>query len=464
MNRTRSGIPQLATTLEVTEIATTLLAHEAQALLTRLDQVRPFVLTETMVLAAALPYRAHRAIERFLYDRRMELRSQVQRYLRWLGGPGRAEPGAEQQRRFVTIRMRFNDVLAQLDMFAEVITQRSEQGTGVWLSGLDRLAADALALPQPWIEEPPLICYLARGPGAAIRRVRTRLPGGALSPVGIIRVPRERMVGHGVASSVVHEVGHQGAALLELVEPLRAELRERSGGPDGQAWTGWELTASECIADFWSVAKLGIASTLGLLAVVSLPRFFVFRPPGADPHPMPYVRVLLSAAVGNLLYPHPQWQRLIDVWKSLYPIDDLNPGIQRQIAGLERTAPAMAEVMAGQRPAALRGLRLGGVVPDAARCPEQLLDNQLHWGDDLAILARQPPTLVFATVGQARASGRMSPQRENQLLSNVLTTWAVRSSIDVLERGDCAVPRTDLPRFDTARPETSRPTHRKELL
>ena len=37
------------------------------------------------------------------------------------------------------------------------------------------------------------------------------------NPVAIIRVPRERMVGHGIASSLVHEVGHQGAALLGLV-------------------------------------------------------------------------------------------------------------------------------------------------------------------------------------------------------------------------------------------------------
>ncbi len=55
---------------------------------------------------------------------------------------------------------------------------------------------------------------LLSGPraGAAIRRARTRLPGGGDNPVAIIRVPRERMVGSGIASSLVHEVGHQAAA------------------------------------------------------------------------------------------------------------------------------------------------------------------------------------------------------------------------------------------------------------
>jgi hypothetical protein len=38
-------------------------------------------------------------------------------------------------------------------------------------------------------------------------------------------VPRERMVGSGVASSLVHEVGHQAAALLDLTNSLRPSLR-----------------------------------------------------------------------------------------------------------------------------------------------------------------------------------------------------------------------------------------------
>src|SRR4029079_7854319 len=143
------------------------------------------------------------------------------------------------------------------------VTQRSEHRTGVWLSGLDMLATDALALPSvSSFAPPPLMCYLARGPGAAIRRARTRLPGGRDNPVALIRVPRERMVGHGVASSLVHEVGHQAAALLGLVESLRTHLRQFHQGPDSEIspWLLWERPVSEIIADFHSIAVLGIGS------------------------------------------------------------------------------------------------------------------------------------------------------------------------------------------------------------
>ena len=65
-------------------------------------------------------------------------------YLDWLRGPGRDAPAREQQRRFTQIRLGFNDVLSQFDLFTEAITQRSEHRPGVWLSGLDMLATDAL--------------------------------------------------------------------------------------------------------------------------------------------------------------------------------------------------------------------------------------------------------------------------------------------------------------------------------
>ena len=52
------------------------------------------------------------------------------------------------------------------------------------------------------------------------------------------------------------------------------------------------------------------------MGVVSLPRPFVFRPNTDDPHPTPWVRVKLSCAIGEKLFPHPQWARLAALWES----------------------------------------------------------------------------------------------------------------------------------------------------
>jgi hypothetical protein len=424
-------------------LASWLLEQESRALLTRLEGITPFAIHETMVPAANLSPAAQLGIERTIADGRTVLHRRVLSYLSWLRGPGRTASPADQQRRFVVLRLQFNNVLSQFDLFTEVVTQRSEHGTGVWLSGLDVLAADALRLPGDYFVSPAIACYLARGPGAAIRRARTRLPGGASNPIAIVKVPRERMVGHGIASSLVHEVGHQAAALLSLVPSLRFRLQAVQRGlrpADRAPWVCFESWISEIAADYWSVGLLGIGSTLGLMGVVSLPTIFVFRPSGPDPHPVPWLRVLISCGIGDALYPHPQWAALARLWTSMYPPERLEPGYARTLMRLKAAIPDFVRVLADHQPAALRGRSLRDIMPIRDRRPEHLLELFASWRQRPAAMAQAPPSLVFAAVGQARAAGRVTPEWESRVLGELLTAWAVRSSIDVTEL--CAVRTT----------------------
>jgi hypothetical protein len=412
--------------------ASWLLAQEARALLTRLARVKPFALLTPMVTAAALSPAAQRAIERYLANGRRVLRTLVAGYLRWLyGSEGRRATPVEVQRRFTFLRLRFNTVLTQFDIFADVLSQRSEHNTGVWLSGLDAVAADALALPG-YYDAPPVICYLDRGHGAAIRRARTRLPGGGENPVAVVRVPRERMVGSGIASSLVHEVGHQGAALLDLVNSLRPVLRkmQQSSGLEQSAWVFWERWISEIVADFWSIARVGVGSTLGLIGVVSLPRVFVFRGSLGDPHPIPWIRVKLSCAIGRALYPHPQWDRLANLWESFYPLVGLDKEPRRLLVNLEAGMPGFVEALVNHRPAALRGASLLEVMAVKERQPERLAAYYRSWRTAPARMWATPPALAFAVIGQARADGQMSPEEESSMLANLLTHWALRSMLE----------------------------------
>jgi hypothetical protein len=279
-----------------------------------------------------------------------------------------------------------------------------------------------------------VICYLARGPGAAIRRARTRLPGGEENPVAIIRVPRERMVGTGIASSLVHEVGHQGAALLDLVASLRDDLADaRDAATDRVAWSLWRNWISEIVADFWSVSRLGVSSTAGLIGVVSLPAAFVFRIDTEDPHPSPYIRVKLSAAIGDALYPHPQWRRLTRMWESFYDVERVPARSQDLFARLEATMPAFVERLINHRPAKLGGRSLGEALSDAQRRPARLAALYQAWKSRPADLGRAAPTLAFAVLGQARLDGHLSPELESDLLARLLGHWAWRSTVDVVE-------------------------------
>jgi hypothetical protein len=374
---------------------------------------------------------AQTAVEALLMRGRRDLAAMVRNYLAWLHDDARPT-AAQAQRRFNVLRLRFNTVIRHFDVFAAVLGQRSEHETGVWVAGLDDVAADALALQGHYFVPPPVICYLDRNHGAAIRRAYTRLPGGASNPVAVISIPRERMIGSGIASSLVHEVGHQGAALLKLLPSLRAELRDREQrDPERRiVWHWFARWISEIMADFWSVARVGVGSTLGLMAVLSLPKPFVFRLDPEDPHPIPWLRVKASCAFGELLYPHPQWQRLAKVWEALYPPAGVPPEVRDVIARCEGALPELAELIGEHRPGSLRGNALGDVLAADHLRPERLQQQLAIWRAQPKLVETAGPCHVFAVLGQARADGKLTPENEARVLSRLLTYWALKSSLE----------------------------------
>jgi hypothetical protein len=418
-----------------------MLEQESRALLTRLARVKPFALQESMLPAANLLPGSQLAIEKFLMNGRKHLRKLIREFLRWLRSPaGRMSDAEHAQRRFTILRLRFNAVVTHFDMFDNVITQRSENETGLWLSGLDVLSADALQLKPNYYQAPPVICYLDRGVGAAIRRARTRMPGGGDNPVAIIKVPRERMVGSGVASSLVHEVGHQAAALLDLVESLRPVLDGLGRGSlsDQEVWQLWKRWISEIVADFWSIARVGVASTLGLMGVVSLPRAFVFRVNADDPHPTPWIRVKLSAAIGQALYPQQAWGRLAELWESYYPLKRLSPLQEHLLPMLERTIPALVAVLVNHRPAALRGRSLAEALDLPERQPARLRMLLDRWRRVPKEMYEAPPTIAFAVIGQGRVDGKITPEEESIVVGKLLGHWALESTLQAA--ANCVAP------------------------
>jgi hypothetical protein len=421
--------------------ASWMLEQEARALLTRLARIKPFALQESMLPAANLLPGSQLAIEKFLMTGRRHLRALVRRFLKWLHSPAGQQTDAEQaQRQFTILRLRFNAVVTHFDMFDNVITQRSESETGLWLSGLDVVSADALQLGEGYYKAPPVICYLDRGVGAAIRRARTRMPGGGDNPVAIIKVPRERMVGSGIASSLVHEVGHQAAALLDLVESLRPVLDQQGleNPAEQKAWLLWRRWISEIVADFWSVARVGIASTLGLMGVVSLPRAFVFRVNENDPHPTPWIRVKLSAAIGKALYPQPAWDELAHLWEAYYPLRGLNPTHRQLLLMLEQTIPALVAVLVNHRPWALHGQSLVEALELADRQPAHLRALLNRWRSSPRDMYQVAPTIVFAAIGQGRVDDKITPEEESVVVGKLLNHWALQSTLEAA--ANCVFP------------------------
>lgn len=406
------------------------LVNEAQALITRLEQVQPFALTMPMVRAANIPEDAQLGINKLLVEGTADLRRKINAFIKRMK-QDKYTPAHKAQRIFALLKLKFNALLDQLDIFADVLTQRGEHDIGIWLAGLDTVAKDALSVVRKEVSMPPLITYLDRGHGAAIRRARTRLPGGKKNPVAVIRVPRERMVSSGIASSLVHEVGHQGAALLGILPTLKTALRnEAEKHPEEkQAWMLYERWISEIISDCWSVGVIGIGATTGLMGVVSLPSYFVFRMNLDDPHPFPWIRVKISSAFGAALYPDPQWNRISQLWSQLYPTDKLPEKQLKIINQLEATIPAFVKLVLRHRTPTLKGKSFGAVFPKLKRQPVRLRQLYSSWKTKPDLSKKYRPSLAFAVLGQARADNKISPRTEARLLTDLLRKWAVKRNV-----------------------------------
>ena len=214
----------------------------------------------------------------------------------------------------------------------------------------------------------------------------------------------------------MHEVGHQAAALLDLVPSLRQAMPH---GKESGAWSYWNRWISEIVADFWSVARVGAGSTLGLMGVVSLPRPFVFRVNEDDPHPMPWIRVMLSAAIGAALFPHPQWRRITKLWESYYPLEGLAPTTRGTVDLLLGHIPEFVEFLVNFRPPKLGGLSLTAAMRPDLRTPEKLSSLLDLWTRRPPLIYSAPPCLTFAVMGQGRLDGRLTPEDESALLAKL---------------------------------------------
>ena len=427
-----------------------LLIQEARALIMRVRQMQPFEMRMPMVGAASLSPGASRAIRLHVLKMRDDLIDRLQRFEAGVHRYGRRYPAARLQRKLTVIKMRFVSALFGYDVFADVLTQRAEHENGIWLAGLDAAAEDALKLP-PSFEAPPIACYLERGLGAAIRRAKTALPGRRKNPVAVIRIPRERMVGFGISSSLIHEVGHQAEMLMGLSRELKPKLAreaERAAPRDRFAMRCYAQWTTEILADSWGISHLGIAAPRGLMGVLSLPSAFLFRMKQGDPHPMPWLRVMLCLRLGAALYPDPQWRHFERIWKRLYPIPDAhrrpNSPVMKLISGID----TFISRYLAHRPRSLDGMTMRDLLRRPGRNAARLRTRFAAFKRNPASLSILRPTTALAVLGQGFADHRLGTEEDSRTLARLLRRWALKKNTDEPLGSQSTNRRATLPMMD----------------
>ena len=178
---------------------------------------------------------------------------------RWLEGPSIQTRAALLQKRFTLLRLRFNAVLLPRRHLQRGHHQRSESETA--LARRARVVCrEALSVPGVVDPPPSFVTWHAARRGHS--RARTRLPGGGENPMchraGAARADDQQQLGL--------FVDPRGRASVRPYST--SSFDEGALGPPPPSW----LAPGRCraldfriVADFWSIAKVGITSTSGLL-------------------------------------------------------------------------------------------------------------------------------------------------------------------------------------------------------
>jgi hypothetical protein len=134
--------------------------------------------------------------------------------------------------------------------------------------------------------------------------------------------------------------------------------------------------------------------------------------------------------MGEVLYPHDQWQRLARLWESFYPLDKLDAERRALLDELSESIPSFVRILADHRPPILKGASLAEALEVSERTPAHLHEHFTIWERSPSLMYRAAPSLAFAALGQARADGRLTPESESLLLAKLLTHWALKSSLN----------------------------------
>ncbi|WP_284740176.1 hypothetical protein [Amycolatopsis sp. RTGN1] len=297
------------------------------------------------------------------------------------------------------LRTRYLQVETILDFYGDAVNSRTNPALRALLRGYDTLAGDSMAavLNRLGIESPPALIYLDRGLGAAILRAGIRLwDHGHPSPAAAIKLTRHNLA---YPTALLHETGHQVAHLTgwttELADSLAAVLAPRSTEL-AELWRGW---AGEIAADVHAFAQAGWAPVAALANVVDGPTQAVFRVRFNDPHPFPFLRVMLNAELCRSWFGAGPWDDVAAVWRQRNPLADA-PGDVAALTRLSLAAlPDVVDVCTRRPMAAFGGAPLSALLDPRRVSPTALESLARQAGPSLlasAYLRRREPLRILA--------------------------------------------------------------------
>jgi hypothetical protein len=280
----------------------------------------------------------------------------------------------------IVFREKYMRVETLIDFYGDAINSRTNPELGAKLRAFDYVAGMSMqrALRPMGRATPPVLTYLDKGLGASILRAGLRLwDGGTLSPVAAIKITFHNQ---DRPTAIVHETGHQVAALLGWNEELTAAIAKglvQEGEEVARIWSSW---ATEVAADAYCFANVGLAAVAALSDVIggSPAQVFAYNPGGV--HPISYLRVLLGYAMARRFFGRGIWDDLENAWRTRYALQLAPLSLAPILVALERAVPKVVEISLLSPMRAFGGRTLAQLLDPALVSPEALAHLQAQAG------------------------------------------------------------------------------------
>jgi hypothetical protein len=316
------------------------------------------------------------------------------------------------------------------DTYVDILTQRHAPELGTVLAGCDVLASDALERDHPALRivEPPLV-FCDRGFGASIIREGIPLPRElGLNPLPLIQIPYSRLREKYNLTSILHEVGHEVMIRLNLSSALprvlHRTLRQAGASEELRALLG--LWSGEIGPDLVTYCLSGRAGC-GTREIFALPPGQCLRIAWNDPHPPPYLRVLLAFEWCRQTWGRGLWDQWEKEWIELYPLSHAGPATRNIIIQAKRHLPLVAEVLLGAKFSVLNGRTVPDLFDLRSVSPAKLDRIAASLTSGLSVLNGLRPAQQLAAFRAVRDLRLLGERDLDALMSNWLKMLAKTS-------------------------------------
>lgn len=307
------------------------------------------------------------------------------------------------------------------DTYMDVLTQRRSAELGPQLAGCDELAEDALRREHPALRAiiRPLV-YCDRGFGASFLREGVPMPDGSSNPLPLIQIPYARLREKHSLTSVLHEAGHYAFNRIGLHAPLAnaaaAALRAAGFAPAiGELYAGW---MREIGPDFWTFGTAGAAHASGLRELLSLPARIVMKLEPRDPHPPPFLRVLLGFAWCRRAWGAGDWDAWEAEWLRTFGEGDAT------LAACRAAIPGVTAMLFTTRFAALDGRTLPDLFDLESLRPDELLARMRGLNQDSPAFLALRPCTQLCVFRLTHEGARATPESIDRAMTGWLTRLA----------------------------------------